>query len=211
MLIRLNIKHKAFGEKIVFNETKIEIHEKDFLVIYGESGIGKSTLLKMIGLISNFDGEYFMNDKLVDKKSREKTRIDNFSYLFQDSFLIPYLNVFENIVLPLKNLKKYINNDEIMKIAERLKISELLDRKIDNLSGGEATRVSMARAIAANRPILIVDEPTGNLDSENASSVMQILKEENENGKTIIMVSHSKEFEKYFNKVIRIEQKKIIC
>lgn len=211
MLIRLNIKHKAFGEKIIFNETKIEIHEKDFLVIYGESGIGKSTLLKMIGLISNFDGEYFMNDKLVDKKSREKTRIDNFSYLFQDSFLIPYLNVFENIVLPLKNLKKYINNDEIMKIAERLKISELLDRKIDNLSGGEATRVSMARAIAANRPILIVDEPTGNLDSENASSVMQILKEENENGKTIIMVSHSKEFEKYFNKVIRIEQKKIIC
>lgn len=211
MLIRLNINHKAFGEKIVFNETKIEIHEKDFLVIYGESGIGKSTLLKMIGLISNFDGEYFMNDKLVDKKSREKTRIDNFSYLFQDSFLIPYLNVFENIVLPLKNLKKYINNDEIMKIAERLKISELLDRKIDNLSGGEATRVSMARAIAANRPILIVDEPTGNLDSENASSVMQILKEENENGKTIIMVSHSKEFEKYFNKVIRIEQKKIIC
>lgn len=211
MLIRLNIKHKAFGEKIVFNETKIEIHEKDFLVIYGESGIGKSTLLKMIGLISNFDGEYFMNDKLVDKKSREKTRIDNFSYLFQDSFLIPYLNVFENIVLPLKNLKKYINNDEIMKIAERLKISELLDRKIDNLSGGEATRVSMARAIAANRPILIVDEPTGNLDSENASSVMQILKEENENGKTIIMVSHSKEFEKYFSKVIRIEQKKIIC
>lgn len=211
MLIRLNISRKAFGEKIIFDDTKIEIREKDFLVIYGESGIGKSTLLKMIGLISNFDGEYFMNDKLVDKKSREKTRIDNFSYLFQDSFLIPYLNVFENIVLPLKNLKKYINNDEIMKIAERLKISELLDRKIDNLSGGEATRVSMARAIAANRPILIVDEPTGNLDSENASSVMQILKEENENGKTIIMVSHSKEFEKYFNKVIRIEQKKIIC
>lgn len=211
MLIRLNISRKAFGEKIIFDDTKIEIREKDFLVIYGESGIGKSTLLKMIGLISNFDGEYFINDKLVDKKSREKTRIDNFSYLFQDSFLIPYLNVFENIVLPLKNLKKYINNDEIMKIAERLKISELLDRKVDNLSGGEATRVSMARAIAANRPILIVDEPTGNLDSENAKSVMQILKEENENGKTIIMVSHSKEFENYFNKVIRIEQKKIIC
>ncbi len=131
--------------------------------------------------------------------------------MFQEPLLIPCLKVRENIVLPLKNLKKNINEREINEIAKRLKIYDLLDCKVDNLSGGEAIRVSIARAIAADRPVLVVDEPTGNLDSENALSVMQILKEENEKGKTIIMVSHSKEFEKYFNKIIRIENKKIVC
>lgn len=211
MFIKLNIDCKAFGDKVIFDDTHIEIEKHDFIIIYGESGIGKSTLLKMIGLISNFDGDYFINDKLVNKKDREKTRIKTFSYLFQEPLLIPYLKVRENIVLPLKNLKKNINEREINEIAKRLKIYDLLDCKVDNLSGGEAIRVSIARAIAADRPVLVVDEPTGNLDSENALSVMQILKEENEKGKTIIMVSHSKEFEKYFNKIIRIENKKIVC
>ena len=210
MLIRLNIKEKAFGKKVIFKNTKIEIEKKDFVVIYGESGIGKSTLLKMLGFIDGFNGEYYFEDKLIEKKEREKTRINNFSYLFQDSFLIPYLSVFDNIILPLKNLKMYIDEKDVFAIADRLKIKDLLNRKVENLSGGEATRVAMARAIIANRPILIVDEPTGNLDSENAKSVMEILKEENENGKTIIMVSHSKEFQNFFNKTIKIEKKKIV-
>lgn len=211
MLIRLNIKEKAFGKKVIFENTKIEIEKKDFIVIYGESGIGKSTLLKMLGFIDDFNGEYYFEDKLIEKKERERTRINNFSYLFQDSFLIPYLSVFDNIVLPLKNLNMYIDEKDVFAIADRLKIKGLLNRNVENLSGGEATRVAMARAIIANRPILIVDEPTGNLDSENAKSVMEILKEENENGKTIIMVSHSKEFQDFFNKTIKIEKKKIVC
>lgn len=210
MLISLNIKRKAFSKKIILQCTRIDIQKKDFVVIYGESGIGKSTLLKMIGLIGSFEGEYYFNDRLVNKKERENVRIANFSYLFQDPLLVPYLSVYENIVLPLKNLKESINKNEVIELAKRLKIDDLLDGKIDNLSGGEATRVSIARAIIANRPILIVDEPTGNLDSENAISVMEILKEENDKGKTIIMVSHSKEFAKFYNRVVKIENKEIL-
>lgn len=211
MKIKLNIKNKSFKNKILFENTECSINERDFLIIYGESGIGKTTLLKMIGLINDFDGEYFFDDKKLNKNEKEGLRIKTFSYLFQDPMLIPYINVFENIVLPLKNLKLKINNNDVLNIAKRLKITELLDKKVNNLSGGEAMRVSLARAIIANRPIIIVDEPTGNLDSENAESVMQILKEENSRGKTIIMVSHSKEFEQYFNKVVRIQNKKILC
>lgn len=211
MFIKLLINKKAFGDKVIFDDTSIEINKGDFVVIYGESGIGKSTLLKMIGLLGSFDGEYYLNDTLVNKKDREKIRIANFSYLFQNPFLIPYLDVYDNIVLPLKNLKQPIKNETVAHIAKRLKIEDLLDKKVNNLSGGESSRVSIARSLMADRDVLIVDEPTGNLDSENALSVMQILAEENKKGKTIIMVSHSKEFENYFNKVIRIENKKIVC
>ena len=211
MLIKLKINEKSFPNKTIFKDTSLEINEKDFVVIYGESGIGKSTLLNMIGLINGFDGEYYFNDVLVDKKNREQTRINNFSYLFQDPYLIPYLSVYDNITLPLKNMKTSIDKEEIMGICKRLKIDELVERKPSKLSGGEAIRVSIARSIAANKKIIVVDEPTGNLDSDNAESVMNILKEENSKGKTIIMVSHSKEFEKFFNKIIKIENKKIIC
>lgn len=211
MLIKLKINEKSFPNKTIFKDTSLEINEKDFVVIYGESGIGKSTLLNMIGLINDFDGEYYFNDVLVDKKNREQTRINNFSYLFQDPYLIPYLSVYDNITLPLKNMKASIDKEEIMGICKRLKIDELVERKPSKLSGGEAIRVSIARSIAANKKIIVVDEPTGNLDSDNAESVMNILKVENSKGKTIIMVSHSKEFEKFFNKIIKIENKKIIC
>lgn len=211
MLIKLKINEKSFPNKTIFKGTSLEINEKDFVVIYGESGIGKSTLLNMIGLINDFDGEYYFNDILIEKKNREQTRINNFSYLFQDPYLIPYLSVYDNIVLPLKNMKADVDKEEIMGICKRLKIDELIERKPNKLSGGEAIRVSIARSIAANKRIIVVDEPTGNLDSDNAESVMNILKEENSKGKTIIMVSHSKEFEKFFNRIIKIENKKIIC
>ncbi len=211
MLIKLIINEKSFPNKTIFKDTALEINEKDFVVIYGESGIGKSTLLNMIGLINDFDGEYYFNDILIEKKNREQTRINNFSYLFQDPYLIPYLSVYDNIVLPLKNMKADVDKEEIMGICKRLKIDELIERKPSKLSGGEAIRVSIARSIAANKRIIVVDEPTGNLDSDNAESVMNILKEENSKGKTIIMVSHSKEFEKFFNRIIKIENKKIIC
>lgn len=211
MLIKLKINEKSFPNKVIFKDTSLEINEKDFVVIYGESGIGKSTLLNMIGLINDFDGEYYFNDILIEKKNREQTRINNFSYLFQDPYLIPYLSVYDNIVLPLKNMKADVDKEEIMGICKRLKIDELIERKPNKLSGGEAIRVSIARSIAANKRIIVVDEPTGNLDSDNAESVMNILKEENSKGKTIIMVSHSKEFEKFFNRIIKIENKKIIC
>ena len=211
MLIKLKINEKSFPNKVIFKDTSLEINEKDFVVIYGESGIGKSTLLNMIGLINDFDGEYYFNDILIEKKNREQTRINNFSYLFQDPYLIPYLSVYDNIVLPLKNMKADVDKEEIMGICKRLKIDELIERKPNKLSGGEAIRVSIARSIAANKRIIVVDEPTGNLDSDNAESVMNILKEENSKGKTIVMVSHSKEFEKFFNRIIKIENKKIIC
>ena len=208
-IISLKIDKKAFGDKEIFSNCKIDIKRGDFVTIYGESGIGKTTLLKMIGLIESFDGDYLFNGQPVSKKTTEKIRHKHFSYLFQEALLIPYLNVFDNIVLPLRNEKRKIDNSSITKLAKELNIEPLLNKKVTNLSGGEAIRVAIARALIADKDILVVDEPIGCLDEHNSKIVMNLIEKEHLKGKTIIMVSHSKEFEDMTNQIVIIKDKKI--
>lgn len=209
-MIKLDILDKKYENKIVFYDTKIEINEGEMVCIKGKSGSGKSTLLSIIGLLENFNGTYFLfNEEIKDDK--EKVRCDNFAYMFQNPMLIPYLNVKDNVLLPLKNLGEEINETKFHDVMKILDISDLEIRSVNTLSGGEAQRVSLARALLSSRKILLCDEPTGSLDPDNAKIVMDKLKEINKNYHyTVIMVTHSNDFDSYFDKIYRIMDKKVV-
>lgn len=210
-MINLSIDKKAYGEHIIFEQTEIKIQEKDFIAIKGKSGCGKSTLLSMIGLLENFDGDYEFQSEKITEKTKEKIRVGHFSYVFQKAYLIPYITVKENILMPLKNLKESINMDKYSEVIELLDLKDLENRYPDNLSGGEAQRVAIARAVLSNRNILLCDEPTGSLDPINAKIVMDCLKEIHQKlNRTIFIVTHSSEFDSYFHKIYKIENQKVI-
>lgn len=174
------------------------VDEGDFLAIMGPSGAGKSTLLKAISTALQLtDGEVFINGKAVSNMNdaeKSELRAKEIGYIVQDFMLLPNETVYENIRLPLiynKNIAKSEHKDRIYKAAEKLGIKELLKGKAKNLSGGESQRVAIARAICGDQEIILADEPTGALDTDNRENIMQIFKMLNkELGKTIIVVTH---------------------
>jgi ABC-type lipoprotein export system ATPase subunit len=199
-----------FGNRKIFNDASINIIENEFICIKGSSGSGKSTLLSIIGLLNKNFYDYTLDDVKINKKNREKIRKENFSYVFQDDLLIPYLSVYDNLIMPLRNLNKKIFKEDVVNLASKLGINDLLDVECKKLSGGERQRVSIARAILSNRRIMTVDEPTGNLDPTNAKIVMELLKKaQKEYNITIILVTHSNSFDSYFDKIYYIKDKKI--
>lgn len=210
-MIKIHIEEKKYDDKILLLDTNINISEGDFISIKGESGIGKTTLLSIIGLLESFTGSYYFFGKLIN--NRNKIRKENFAYVFQKPYLIDYLNVYQNILMPLKNLKldKKLDDNFIDEVTELLNIKSLLNRYPNNLSGGEALRVSICRAILSRRKIILCDEPTGSLDPKNAKIVMDMLSELNKKyNLTIIVVTHSDIFDNYFNNNFKIVDKRII-
>lgn len=210
-MIELIIDEKSYGNNNIFHDAKINIEEKQMVAIKGMSGSGKSTLLSMIGLLEDFEGKYYFKNEIIDKHNKESIRRNYFSYVFQKPFLIPYMNVKENILMPLKNLKENIDSAKYNEILGILNISELENRYPDTLSGGEAQRVSIARAVLSNRKIILCDEPTGSLDPLNTKIVMDSLKKiQNTLNVSIIVVTHSSEFDSYFDAIFYIENKKVL-
>ena len=207
-MIYINISEKKY-DKTIFCNTEITIEKSSFIGIKGESGAGKSTLINIIGLLEDFSGEYYINNKLIIDK--EKNRVDNFAYVFQKPYLIPYLNVEDNLLMPLKNLKSNIDPIFFDEIIDILDIKDLLKRKVNNLSGGEALRVSIGRAVLSKRKIILADEPTGSLDPKNAKKIMDLFQELNQKYKiTIVMVTHSNLYDEYFSEIWNISNKKVI-
>ncbi len=210
-MINLTINKKAYGDHIIFEETHFSIQENEFIALKGKSGCGKSTLLSIVGLLENFEGNYEFQEKIITEKTKENIRINHFSYVFQKAYLIPYITVKENILMPLKNLKEPVDLEKYNEIVDLLDLKALENRYPDNLSGGEAQRVAIARAVLSNRNILLCDEPTGSLDPQNAKIVMESLKDIHQKlNRTIFIVTHSNEFDSYFQKIYRIENKKVI-
>jgi putative ABC transport system ATP-binding protein len=169
----------------------------EFVAVMGPSGCGKSTLLNIIGLLdSPSDGQYVFMDKDVSK-FRENQRTDlrkgNIGFIFQSFNLIDELTVFENIELPLLYLKLSSRDRKlkVTQIMERLQISHRRNHFPQQLSGGQQQRVAIARAIVTNPQLLLADEPTGNLDSVNGEEVLKLLEELNQDGTTIVMVTHA--------------------
>lgn len=197
-------------QTIALNEINIDISEGEFVAIMGPSGCGKSTLLNILGLLDNpTSGELWFIGKEVSRYSendRTDMRNGNIGFVFQSFNLIDELTVFENVELPLLYAGVPVRErvDRVNKVLERMQIGHRTEHYPQQLSGGQQQRVAIARAIVTNPKIILADEPTGNLDSTNGNEVMLLLKELNQDGATVVMVTHSEENAREAGRIVRM-------
>ena len=197
-------------ETIALNGVNIEVEDGEFIAIMGPSGCGKSTLLNILGLLdSPTEGKYWLNNEEVGHlKERERTayRKGRIGFVFQNFNLIDELTVEENVDLQLKYLGvgKAERKERVLEILRKVKLSHRAKHYPHQLSGGQQQRVAIARAVVGKPSIILADEPTGNLDSKNGKEVMQLLSELNEEGTTIVMVTHSKHDATYASRIINL-------
>jgi putative ABC transport system ATP-binding protein len=197
-------------ETTALNHVNAEVQAGEFVAIMGPSGCGKSTFLHIAGMLDNpTDGEYYFMDEEVSRyseKKRANLRKGNIGFVFQSFNLIDELTVFENIELPLLYLR-VSTAERKRRVNDTLEQLELMPRRNhfpQQISGGQQQRVAVARAVIANPKIILADEPTGNLDSSHGDEVMKILVNLNENGTTIVMVTHSPAYADYAHRVIHL-------
>ena len=197
-------------ETIALNGVNIEVEDGEFIAIMGPSGCGKSTLLNILGLLdSPTEGKYWLNNEEVGHlKERERTayRKGRIGFVFQNFNLIDELTVEENVDLQLRYLGvgKAERKERVLEILRKVKLSHRAKHYPHQLSGGQQQRVAIARAVVGKPSIILADEPTGNLDSKNGMEVMQLLSELNEEGTTIVMVTHSKHDATYASRIINL-------
>lgn len=197
-------------ETIALNGVNIEVEDGEFIAIMGPSGCGKSTLLNILGLLdSPTEGKYWLNNEEVGHlKERERTayRKGRIGFVFQNFNLIDELTVEENVDLQLKYLGvgKAERKERVLEILRKVKLSHRAKHYPHQLSGGQQQRVAIARAVVGKPSIILADEPTGNLDSKNGMEVMKLLSELNEEGTTIVMVTHSKHDATYASRIINL-------
>lgn len=198
------------------NEVSLEIKKGEFVAIMGPSGCGKSTLLNILGTLdSPTSGKYYFDDKEIDKMSESQLttfRKGNIGFVFQNFNLIDELTVYENVELPLVylNNKKSDRQQKVMEVLERVNIAHRAGHFPQQLSGGQQQRVAIARAVVADCPLILADEPTGNLDSTNGIEVMELLRELNNQGTTIVIVTHSQRDAKYAHRIIHLLDGRVV-
>lgn len=213
-MLKLHDMYKVYRtdevETVALNGVNLEIAQGDFVAIMGPSGCGKSTLLNIIGLLDNpSEGDYFFFDENVARYSesqRSAIRKKNIGFIFQSFNLIDELNVAENIELallyhdmPAAQRKKRV--DEVM---DRMGIAHRAKHMPGQLSGGQQQRVAVARAVVGDQPLILADEPTGNLDSVHGQEVMETLRSLNAEGTTIVMVTHSAAHSDYARRTVNL-------
>lgn len=203
-------------ETTALNKVSFEIQKGEFVAIMGPSGCGKSTLLNILGLLDNpSEGDYYFLENEVSsfsERQRAKLRKLNIGFVFQNFNLIDELNVFENVELPLIYLG-YSSSERKKRVDEVLEQMQIIHRKKHfplQLSGGQQQRVAVARAVVAKPSLILADEPTGNLDSAHGEEVMNLLDSLNQNGTTIVMVTHSQRDAEYSRRIIRLFDGQII-
>ncbi len=197
-------------ETIALNKLSMEIKKGEFVAVMGPSGCGKSTLLNILGLLDDPDAGSFLFNNIEIARFNERQRADlrkqNIGFVFQSFNLIDELTVFENVELPLIYLG--IKSDERKKrveaVLDKMQIMHRRNHYPQQLSGGQQQRVAVARAVVNNPKLILADEPTGNLDSINGNEVMELLTNMNEQGTTIIMVTHSEHDARYSHRIIRM-------
>ena len=200
------------GSQVVkaLNGIDLSVEKGEFISIMGPSGSGKTTLMNIIGCLdSPTNGTYYLNDRSVselDDDELAKIRNEEIGFVFQSFHLLPRSTALENVMLPLKYAGTF-KNEAIKRSNEALDRVGLSDRSKHTpaeLSGGQQQRVAIARALVNNPSILFADEPTGNLDSKTGTDVMNIFKELNNNGQTIILITHEDSIAKQSNRIITI-------
>lgn len=194
----------------------ITIDEGEFVAIIGQSGSGKSTLMNMLGLLDTpTSGEYYINGKLVDDLTDDEMSVirnEEIGFIFQGFNLIPSLSALENVELPLvyRGMNKIDRREISIDALSRVGLKERMDHLPAEMSGGQQQRVAVARAIAARPPVILADEPTGNLDTRSTKEVMAILHELKDEGRTVIVITHDNEIAEEAERVIRVRDGKVV-
>jgi putative ABC transport system ATP-binding protein len=214
-LIKLRNLEKCYktkaGALYVLRQINLDVDEGDFITIMGPSGAGKSTLLSILGLYdSAWEGEFFFHEQAVHAlKPKERAELNkrNVGFVFQQYHLLDGLTVSENLDIPLsyRNIKKSERDAMVADTLDRFGIVAKKDLFPNQLSGGQQQLVGVARAVIANPKLLLADEPTGNLHSTQGKQIMELFKKLNDEGTTIIQVTHSESNAEYGNKIIRLQ------
>ena len=197
--------NKSYGEKVLFDNYNLKIPDKSFVIINGESGRGKTTLLNMIGGLEKPDsGEICIDGiELTSLKNKKDFYKETVGFLFQNFALLENKTVRQNLSM----IKKDTRTDcTIEQAIRRVGLEKELDKKVYKLSGGEQQRVALARLMVKKCSVILADEPTGSLDEKNAETVIQILRELNEMGKTVIIVTHSQKLVDSEDFVVRLNR-----
>ncbi len=207
-----NIKKEYEKNHVLFNNLSLEIEAGEFIGLIGKSGAGKTTLLNIIGLITDISEGTITIDNYknlsINNKNAMILRRHMIGYLFQNYGLIEDESVLWNLNLALeyKKMTKKEKQNIINQYLEQFQLSDLLNKKVYQLSGGEQQRIAIIKLILQGSQIILADEPTSGLDKENELVVMTLLKELNEKGITIIMVTHNMNLCNYFSRVINVEE-----
>lgn len=202
----------SYGDinSIALGNINMKIERGEFVAIMGPSGCGKTTLLNILGLLDNpTEGSYLFNGVEVanmKEKDRTELRKGKIGFVFQTFNLIDELNVEQNVELPLKymGVPAVERHDKVVKVLKRMNMSHRMSHFPNQLSGGQQQRVAIARAVVCNPDLILADEPTGNLDTKNGKEVMELLAELNDEGTTIVMVTHSQRDASYAQRVINM-------
>jgi putative ABC transport system ATP-binding protein len=213
-MLKLHNMYKVYQtedvETVALNGVNVEINQGDFVAVMGPSGCGKSTLLNIIGLLDNpSDGDYYFFDENVagySEQQRSLIRKRNVGFIFQNFNLIEELTVAENIELALlyHDMPKAERKKRVAEAMDRMGIGHRAKHMPGQLSGGQQQRVAVARAVVGNQPLILADEPTGNLDSAHGQEVMEMLRSLNAEGTTIVMVTHSATHADYAKRTVNL-------
>jgi len=220
VMIRLSRVTKKYRttelETTALDSVDFALDRGEFVAVMGPSGCGKSTLMNIVGLIdSPSSGEYFFGEREISQLSENRLahlRKGNVGFIFQSFNLIDELNVYENVELPLlyQKVGKSQRRNLVREALELVDLSARARHKPDQLSGGQQQRVAVARAVVGNPQLILADEPTGNLDSKNGEEVMSMLKTLNEQGTTVLMVTHSPRHAAYAHRTVDLLDGKIV-
>jgi putative ABC transport system ATP-binding protein len=201
----------------VLKGISLHVEEGEFVAIMGSSGSGKTTLLNVLGVLDNYDsGAYYFNQRLLNNLNEydaARFRLENIGFVFQSFNLIEYKNALENIALPLfyRHIPEKKRNNLAMRYLEQFKLKEWWRHRPSELSGGQKQRVAIARALISQPKLILLDEPTGALDSENTSEILHILKEINVRDKiSMIVITHEAEVAGMTNRIIQLKDGRII-
>ncbi len=214
-MIQISNLHKSYvmgsNSLHVLKGLDLVIEEGEFVSIMGSSGSGKSTLLNILGILDDYDqGSYYLGGRLMQGLNETKaalTRNEMIGFIFQSFNLISFKNAMENVALPLyyQKISRKKRNLIALEYLDRLGLKEWAHHLPSELSGGQKQRVAIARALISRPKIILADEPTGALDSTTSFEVMDILKEINEQGKTVIIVTHEHDIAAMTKKIIRLK------
>ena len=194
----------------------IEINHGEFIAIMGHSGSGKSTLMNIIGCLDRpTTGKYFLDGIEIDKQGSDELsliRNKKIGFVFQAFNLLPRTNVLKNVELPMiyAKVKSKQRREKALELLEKVGLQDRTTHLPNELSGGQKQRVAIARALANNPPIILADEPTGNLDTNSSEEIMSIFRELNKDGNSIIVVTHEPEVAKYADRIIVFKDGAII-